>query len=220
MAETALWSSLIDVMPYLTLATALCLVLLDLALYTARLGIGPTPSGKRARASLIECCVRELERLRGSEAQVGAELTIYELGSGWGGLSFALGAHLEAHERLIAFELAFSPYCLSRVALSCMRLRSPAHARDAKLSFERRDLIEVVERLQQAELQKQGGRTLLVCYLCPQQMRRLSEALTKAKLPRGVSLVSLLFTLPGFSAVEEHRASNLYQDPIWVYHLN
>lgn len=197
---TARWPTL-ELLLWLVIGLVVLLALLELVWRTARLGIGPTPSGALARAQLIALCRAEL-----SERVGGARL--YELGSGWGGLARALSQSITLEHTVTGLELSWAPLLVSRLMTWLLAWRGTG----ARLSFERGDLVALVPRLR--------GGELLVCYLCPEQLQRLSTALKAQPLPPQLTLISLLFALPEHSPTQRVVVENLYRDPIWLYHLS
>ena len=187
------------------LGALLTLTLLELAWGVTRLGIGPTPSGAAARSSIAALCQQALQEREGPSV-------IYELGSGWGGLSLRLARCAGLDVEVRGLELAWSPLLISRARCYLAALRSPQLRLQERLSFTCGDLVEVIPKLK--------GGEVLVCYLCPEQMRRLSKALNAQRLPAQVTLISLLFSLPERTAHQRLQLRGLYRDPIWVYHLS
>lgn len=199
---------------YVTLCAVAVILLLNLAYCSWRLGIGPMPSGSRARVEMIRLCLLRLDRL----AQVDTP-SVYHIGSGWGGLSFALRTALEGHPRLcerfksisiISSERAWLPWICSLFVdriFSVYRDRTALIVRTELLNV---DGISMIEQLRR-------GDTIL-CYLCPEQMARIAETLN-GQAKRGVILISLSFALPGRLPVESYQVEHFYRDPIYVYEL-
>jgi len=186
------------------LALMCLLTLLELALKTAQLGIGPTPSGRVARKLIVELCVAE-------QVAQASPLTLYELGSGWGGLAHSLAVALGPGAHVTGVELAWGPLLCSR-AFASLSQAPPWSQKRASLTYVHQDLTTALSQL--------IGGELLVCYLCPEQLRRLSDTLSSVQLPQRVTLISLLFSLPGYTATERLTVNNLYRDPVWVYRLS
>ncbi|MDG1482312.1 MAG: hypothetical protein P8R54_22165 [Myxococcota bacterium] len=175
---------------------ALCLILLSLAHATWRLQIAPTPSSPDARARIAALVATQLAA-DGCDAP-----TIFELGAGWGGLAARLARMpASATPCVRGYERSVVPYVVSRV----FRQRAPG------LTFHRHDITDAIAEVRAGDV--------LVCYLCPEQMRRISAAL-RARLgddPVAVTLISLSFALPGFSPAETQILPSLYRARLYRY---
>lgn len=142
----------------------LILLLAGIALvvvYAIRLGVPPMPSGLAAKRAMLELLP---ERIDG---------VIYDLGSGWGGLAFAL-ARRYPENRVVGIELSPVPYLAARLRLLISGRRN--------LTFERTDFLR-------RDLSDAGACT---CYLMIWAMRRL-EPYLKEQLPAGAVVVSHAF---------------------------
>ena len=113
----------------------------SVVVYSLWVGITPLPSTRLARRKLLEA----IPDGRG---------TIYELGSGWGGLALAIADRFPERP-VIGFELSPLPWSISRVRLA-LRPRP-------NLSLRRADFRAV----------SLGGAEVVVCYLFPAGMRYL-----------------------------------------------
>ena len=187
--------------------------LLELAYGVYRHGIGPTPSGLAAREALAEMCCDETRR--GREYNPAGPLTIYELGSGWGGLSLKIARalsrapHSDAQSvRVVGYEVTFTPYLTS--ALSALILRAIHQSVD--LEFRRADLICGLSAVQRGDL--------CVCYLCPAQMERIADYIEATRTLPPFTLISLTFALPNVTPSARYVLPTLYRDPIYVYEIS
>lgn len=177
-----------------------CVLLLSIAHATWRLQIAPMPSSRHARMRIVDLVAAQLH------ATPQGRQTIFELGSGWGGLAAGIAGTIPApatqcvrgHERSVV------PYVVSRL----LRQRSPL------LTFHRRDITDAV-------VQARSG-DVLISYLCPEQMQRLSAAILarQDRDPVTLTLISLTFALPGFSPAEVHTLPNLYRDRLYRYAIS
>mgnify|MGYP002814730431 CR=1 FL=1 len=176
----------------------LCLILLSLAHSTWRLKIAPMPSSPHARARIIELVTAQLS------AAPSNEPTVFELGSGWGGLAAAIASEIATTTRVRGYERSLVPYMVSR----SLRQRPPA------LTFHRDDITTAIEKVRSGDV--------LLCYLCPEQMQRVSDALRArlAREPLSVTLISLTFALPDFSPAETHTLATLYRDRLYRYAIS
>lgn len=186
-------------------ATCAIFILLELVWKTLKLGIGPTPSGRIARSKMVELCRHEVTKRGGSAI-------IYELGSGWGGLALHLAVTFGDQVRVQGVELAYLPLWVSRIRAWYRSIAHPFNKVTMQISFQHLDLILLLSQLK--------GGEIMVCYLCPEQMQRLSDALKSQVLPPQITLISLLFALPNYEANRRETVSNLYRDPLWCYHLS
>ena len=182
-------------MQALTLANALgaglvgglLLICISIVVYSVRTGISPMPSTARARARLLAALPQD---------PTGP---IYELGSGWGTLAFALADRFP-HCEVIGYELSPVPFLVAS-------LRQRLFPR-ANLSFWRKDLFA-------APL---AGAAIVVCYLCPPLMRRLAHKLQSEAKP-GTIVASNTFSIPVWPAAEIHPLHDLYDNRIYLYRV-
>ena len=155
--------------------------------YTLITGISPVPTTSRVRATMLALMPAHLSGL------------IFELGSGWGALAFAL-ARRYPDARIVAFELSPVPWLVSRLRQAVM----PA----PNLRIHRADFMA-------ASLQ---GASAVVCYLYPGAMERL-EPKFAAELAPGTPVVSNTFALPGWRPAAVRRAGDLYASPVYLYYV-
>ena len=121
------------------------------------------------------------------------EGTAYELGSGWGGLARAVARRCPKAQ-VIGVEAAFLPWAFSALV---QRVAPLPNLRFVRGSFWSHPL---------------GEADLLVCYLFTGGMRQLAERL---RLKPGAVLVSSTFALPGHTAADMVKASDLYGSPVY-----
>jgi hypothetical protein len=157
------------------------LAALSLIVSTLRLGIGPLPTSRKVRALILSLCPADT---RG---------TIFELGSGWGGLSRALARHCP-QANVVGIEAALLPWAFSRLINTLAPLPN--------LKFQRADFFTV----------PLDGAALAVCYLFTGAMQRLGE-----RLPASVAVISSTFALPGRTPAQTLRAEDLYRTPVYRY---
>ncbi|PIS03205.1 MAG: SAM-dependent methyltransferase [Chlamydiae bacterium CG10_big_fil_rev_8_21_14_0_10_42_34] len=135
------------------------ILLLSVAVDTVRLGISPMPSSKRAKQAILSIPKNGL---------------IYELGSGWGNLAFALAEKYPIR----CFECAFLPWIFSSL-LKVIRRRK-------NISIERKNFFS--ENLSKADV--------VVCYLYPGAMEKLKDKFEN-ELKSGALVISNSFQIPG-----------------------
>ncbi len=124
---------------------------------------------------------------------------IHELGSGWGNLLPLIKTHypdqnIQAHER------------------------SPVPRFFSKLinNLKKKPVAITSQDIFSVDLSKAG---LVICYLYPAAMDRLSEHL-KMQLPENCWVISHTFRLPGWMPVKTIQANDLYKTPIYLYRKN
>lgn len=176
--------ALLTALEFVVLALAL-LVLGSIVWSTLRLGISPMPTSARVRRALLDQIPRELTG------------TIFELGSGWGGLALALSAHCP-QARVVAIEASPFPFWVTR-----MRARL---ARRSNLEVQRGDFLTVDLRLAR----------LVITYLWTGAMTQLTPKL-EAELPEGAELITHTFGLRGRTPTEVTQLTDLYRTPIYRY---
>ena len=165
---------------------ALCAYAL-IVVYSLRTGISPMPSTARARARVLQAI---------PHATAGS---IYELGSGWGTLAFALADHFPRCQ-VIGCELSPLPYLVSR-----LRQRwSPR----TNLVLRREDLLKL----------SLTPAAAVVCYLCPPVMQELGRKLVTECRPNTL-VVSNTFSIHSWTADQVHMLGDLYDSRVYVYRV-
>lgn len=151
--------------------------------YTLRTGVPPMPTNPATRTAMLALLPARIDG------------TIYDLGSGWGGLAIAL-ARRYPDNPVVGIELSPLPYAFARLRL---RLRPRPN-----LSFRRRDFL--------GEPLADAGAA--VCYLMMGMMRALGPKLT-AELRPGTVVVCNSFALRDWkpeTTLVVPEAGN-----VWVY---
>ena len=171
-------------------AEAITLVVLLLgglliALYAVRTGVPPMPTSRGARAAMLRLLP---DRLDG---------TLYDLGSGWGGLALAL-ARRHPGNPVVGIELSPLPWLFSRIMLAIRPCPN--------LQFRRADMLA-------ATLTDAGAVT---CYLIPSAMRRLAPKLA-AELRSGVPVVSYGFAIDDWVPDAAEMAADAGPYPLYRY---
>lgn len=131
--------------------------------YALRTGVPPMPSGAGARAVMTGLLPQRIEG------------TIYDLGSGWGGLAFALARRFP-NNRVVGIELSPLPWLYARCLLFVSRRRN--------LEFRRADMMTVSV--------SDAGAALI--YLMPGPLHRLAPKL-REELPLGSVVISYSFAV-------------------------
>jgi hypothetical protein len=150
-------------------------------------GISPTPSSFKAIKSIIDLLPK-------SEAG-----NIFELGSGWGTLAFALAKRFP-HCKVKAYEASLVPWLISWILWRGLYLPN--------LYLYKQDFFQV--SLEDADI--------VVCYLYREGMRKLKHKF-EAELQPGTWIVSHTFAVPGWAPVHVHRLDDLYRTPIYLYQM-
>ena len=122
---------------------------------------------------------------------------IYELGSGWGGVAFGL-ADKYPESRVVGFELSIIPWLYSRLKIAML---APNNLTFKLTSFFMADLSDA---------------DLVVCYLMPKTMARLSEKLAQELKP-GALVLSNSFALPGWQSVDDFVIQDANLSHIYLY---
>jgi hypothetical protein len=125
------------------------------------------------------------------------EGSIYELGAAWGSLAVPL-ARAFPDRRIIAYELSTIPwlFLLLRVRVSGLK-----NIEVVRRDFFRDDLAKAA---------------VVVCYLYPSSMVRLSTKLRSELIP-GTLVVSNTFALPGWVAEQKSQLKDLYRTKIYLF---
>ncbi len=174
------------VLEYGILAAVLALNLL-LLVYTWITGISPVPTTPRVADAML-ALVPALERG-----------TIYELGSGWGSLAFALARRFPDRP-VIGYELSPLPWLVSRARQTL----SP----QANLVLHRADFWNV----------SLADASLVCCYLYPDAMTRLRTKF-EAELRPGTWVLSNSFTVPDWQPAAARRAYDQYRTEVYLYEV-
>ena len=173
---------------YFVLAAALLLIAL-IFVPTLTTGASPVPTSASVRRALLALLP---ERLPGAPSGV-----IYELGSGWGGMAFAL-ARKYPDTAVIGYEISPIPWLVSRVRLI---FSSHQNLQLKFANFHKRDLSDA---------------SLVLCYLLPEPMEKLREKL-ESELPPGALVVSNTFAFRGWSALDDKMSDDIYNSHVFLY---
>ena len=170
------------------LVTVILFAALSIVWFTLKTGISPMPS-TRLVISQVCTIIRDIPAK-----------SIYELGSGWGGLASAI-ARTNNGSAVIGYELSILPWLFST-----MRHRI---TRYPNLSFVRQNFLE-------ADL---TSADLLICYLYPDGMLRLSQQLANQQ-PKALKIISNTFRLPGYNPTKTIYMQDIYRTPLYLYELS
>ena len=151
---------------------------------TLRVDISPMPSSPKATRAMLDLIPG------------GAGQRFAELGSGWGGLAFAVTSH-RPQAQVVAYELSWLPWVWS-VLVARLRGRG-------EIDFVRGDFFA-------ADL---SATDVVRCYLFPGGRERLSKVL--AQLRPGAIIISNTFRLPGWRPDEVVVLDDLYRTHVYRY---
>ena len=160
-----------------------------IVLWTVLTGSPPTPTSPNVRRSMIAILPTHL-----TGASVGR---VYELGSGWGGISRALAAHFNSIP-VIGIEISPLPFAASWV----INFLSPKS--NLKLSYG--DFFD-------ADL---SDARLIVCYLSRDALIRLAPKLERELVPEAL-ILSNSFGIPGWKTLDKSLAPDLYRSSVYLY---
>ena len=166
---------------------ACLLVVVIVALYSQHLGVPPMDSSRAGRKAILDLLP---EQPNGP---------IYDLGSGWGGLAFAIAARYP-DQRVVGIELSPVPYAVSRLRQLVQRRPN--------LSLQRANFLDV-------PLGNAGAAT---CYLMGPIMERLGEKLRRELKP-GTIVVSHGFAFPNWSPARQTTTQSLSPAPVYRYEV-
>ncbi len=159
--------------------------------HTLVTGVPPTPTSGGVRRTLF----RVLEEIPPHDPQG----VVYELGSGWGGLAFAI-ARRYPRATVRGIEASLLPWAASRLRLA---LRPQAN-----LIFRRGNFHDC----------PLGDAALVVCYLFPEGMKKLKPKL-EAELADGALVASNTFAMAGWKPERMARAGDIYSSPVYLYRM-
>ena len=173
---------------YFVLGAALLLIAL-IFVPTLTTGSSPVPTSASVRRALLALLPI---RLPGAPSGL-----VYELGSGWGGMAFAL-AKKYPDTTVIGYEISPVPWLFSRIRL---------------LFFRQKNL-----QLKFANFQNQNlsDASLVLCYLLPGPMEKLRPKL-ESELMAGALVVSNSFAFRGWSALDDKMSNDMYNSHVYLY---
>lgn len=152
-----------------------------------RTGVAPHPTARAVRRRMLQSAPDDVNG------------PVYDLGSGWGGLAFAL-AHRYPDCTVIGVELSPLPWAVSRLRL----LLQPT----PNLHLRYGEFYNV----------PLGDAALVVCFLEPEAMPRLQRKLM-AELPPSAWVVSAFFRMPNWQPQREERVADRHATTIYHYRI-
>jgi len=162
------------------------LFLLSMIVYQSiKIGISPTPSSFTAVKTITEITKKS------------ANLTIIDLGSGFGFLALYLGYHNKS-KKIIAYEISYIPYLISLLLQKIFQLKN--------VSFKNVNFLDI-------PLKKD---ITYVCYLFPEAMKDLDSKILEENIELSL-FVSSTFALSELKAKNVCYLEDLYKTPIYIY---
>jgi hypothetical protein len=150
-------------------------------------GTPPLPSSPAVKRAILAALPNKLE---------GA---VYDLGSGWGGMAFALARRYHGCH-VIGYEVSPLPWAFSRLRL----LLQPT----PNLYFRCKSFHKV----------SQEDAVLVVSYLGPRAMEKLKPKL-EAELKTNTLVLSVFFRVPDWRPAWEHMVPDMHKTPVYLYRV-
>ena len=123
--------------------------------------------------------------------------TIYELGSGWGGLACSL-AKKYPQAQIHAFEISLLPWLISLIRQKIGKY--------SNLKIYRKNFYKI--SLEDADV--------IICYLYPGAMQKLKKKFNR-ELKLSALIISNCFAVPGWDPDKILRVSDLWRSEILIY---
>ena len=176
-------------MPYLNLIILCFVIMIAISIVwsTLKTGISPMMSSRKATGVILDTLKGRVDK---------NELWV-DLGSGWGTLVIGMAQRFP-DQQVIGYELSWFPWVVSVLRKKYLGLDN--------LKLYKKNFLE-------AEL---NGASVLVCYLYPGGMLKLSEKL-KRDLVDDVMIVSNTFALSGCKSSKTIKLKDIYRTPIYLY---
>lgn len=172
--------------------TLMVLIITGSIIYnTVKLGISPMPSSNKAYLAMMQL-IDEAE----IETKTGP---IIDLGSGWGNFVIRI-AKRYPQRQIVGYELSFLPWLTSTLLKRLFRLEN--------LTLYRQDFY-------QADL---SSASVLVCYLFPQAMKKISDKLHLEQADVNF-LISNNFALTSWQPCKTIQIDDFYKSPIYLYKI-
>jgi hypothetical protein len=158
---------------------------LGLLVYSFIAGVAPVPTTPKVTAKILGALPPELEG------------KIFELGSGWGTLAYALAKRYPACT-VMAYEISPIPWFICKLRLAL---------------FPQPNVILRRADFHSASLDQAAA---IVCFLFPGCMKKLGPKLQK-ELPSGALVVSHTWPVPGWPPEAVHQADDWHSSRVYAY---
>ncbi|OME87381.1 SAM-dependent methyltransferase [Paenibacillus sp. FSL A5-0031] len=170
----------------LVVAAIVLIALLSVVYASWRNGISPMPSSAPVRRVVVD----EIRRLQSRGVMV-------EAGSGWGTLALQVG-RASRNLRIIGIENSVIPMWISFMAAKLENRTNVSFKRGDLYTYSYRDV------------------DMVVCYLYPGAMRRLSP-IFHDQLKPGSHVISVCFALPDWEPERTLICRDMYRTKVYVY---
>ena len=148
----------------------------------------PVPSSGKTKKAMLEHAAKYLEQHE--------NLTVTDLGSGWGTLLLPLAKHFSSH-RFVGYELANLPYYISKLRAS--RLKN--------LQFKRQNFFNV----------NLSNSNIIFCFLLPSAMQECEDKILP-QLKQGTLIYANRFPLPNIEPLQTISLGSAYET-FYVYRV-
>lgn len=148
----------------------------------------PVPSSGKTKKAMLEHAAKYLEQHE--------NLTVTDLGSGWGTLLLPLAKHFSSH-RFVGYELANLPYYISKLRAS--RLKN--------LQFKRQNFFNV----------NLSNTDVIFCFLLPSAMQKCEDKILP-QLKQGTLIYANRFPLPNIEPLQTISLGSAYET-FYVYRV-
>ena len=166
-------------------ALLVAFVALGLLVYSFIAGVAPVPTTSKVKTKILGALPPDLEG------------SIFELGSGWGTLAYALARRFPACT-VIAYEISPIPWFICKLRLAL---------------FPQPNVILRRADFHTASLEQAAA---IVCFLFPGCMKKLGPKLQK-ELPPGALVVSHTWPIPGWLPEAVHQADDWHSSRVYEY---
>ena len=167
----------------LYLLIILLFIIITIAISSLKIGISPMPSSKKVAMEILAL------------AKNSAKNEIIDLGSGFGSLAIFLAINIP-HKKVLAYEVSFFPYIISKVLKTILRVKN--------LEIYKKDF-----------LKEDLKNSLLVCYLFPKGMQNLEDKLFDETI--NTEIISSTFAFRHIKFRKKIEAKDIYRTPIYFY---
>jgi hypothetical protein len=199
-----------DLFYFIAFILIVLIVTISIIYSSLRFGISPMPSSRKAYSAMFQL----IDTVSGSEDVSTLSSTIasthsstlnlknngpiIDLGSGWGNLVLRI-AKRYPNKEVIGYEMSILPWLTSVLLKKTFGLNN--------LTLHRQDFYNV----------KFPAKSVLVCYLFPEAMAKISTKLLEQSEVH--FLISNNFALPGFQLCKTIQLNDFYKSPIYLYKL-
>lgn len=163
--------------------TLFFLIAISIIGYTLIYGIGPVPCSKKAVKVILQAIPKDVKG------------DIFELGSGFGGLAYALSSRFIKCQ-IVGFEISIFPFLFSKF-----------------LYFFKKNLQFFWKDFYKNSL---NSASIIVCYLYPGAMTRLQKKFEN-ELNEGTWVISYTFAIPNWKPLYIYQLNDLYRSKVYVY---